>query len=210
MRKQTATVCGVLLGAGLAKRFCGEKLLHPFVGRPLFSWPLQEAIHSKLAEIIFVGRQEILWHLPSASRVRGVCNPEPDIGQSHSMKLGLSHVPDYATHALFILADQPLITARLLNSFVGLADSGCEVACLGSGDYLGPPVLFGRNVFEQLTKIDGDSGAKKILMRYEDSIIKIPAQFAGQEADIDCQKDIANVEKIYKTNSELIASAELK
>ena len=51
--------------------------------------------------------------------------------------------------------------------------------------------------FEQLTKIDGDSGAKRILMEYEDSIMKIPAQFAGQEADVDCREDIAHVEKIY-------------
>ena len=65
MRKQTATVCGVLLGAGLAKRFCSEKLLHPFVGRPLFSWPLQEAIHSKWQKYI---RSDV-------RRFCGICHP---------------------------------------------------------------------------------------------------------------------------------------
>jgi len=198
MRKKTATVCGVLLGAGLSTRFCSEKLLHPFMGMPLFSWALQAAINSNLSEILFVGRQEILQHLPSVPRLRGVCNLEPDIGQSHSMKLGLRHIPDHASHALFILADQPLITAQLLNSFVGMADSGCALGCLGGGDYLGPPVLFGRDFFEKLTKIDGDSGAKRILMEHEDSIMKIPAQFAGQEADVDCREDIADLEQIHK------------
>ena len=115
------------------------------------------------------------------------------------MKLGLRHIPDHASHALFILG-RPTIDNRpsLLNTFVGMADSGCALGCLGGGDYLGPPVLFGRDFFEKLTKIDGDSGAKRILMEHEDSIMKIPAQFAGQEADVDCREDIADLEQIHK------------
>lgn len=193
-----ASVHGVILAAGLSSRFGADKLLHDLGGRPIFSWILESALQSALVKTVLVCRNELLFHLPSHPGLEIVLNPEPEAGQSSSLRLGLSALPEGATHVLFMLADQPLVSASLIDTFIALARDGCTLACLANNDYLGPPALFGREWFERLQELDGDSGAKKVLLAGKKGLLKVPVQFNGQEQDIDCHADIATLKDLLE------------
>lgn len=199
-------VYGVILAAGLSKRFGTDKMLHMLSGRPVFSWVLEAACESSLAGVAMVCREELLPHLPSGASVRTVINVEPEKGQSASMQLGLSALPVQASHVLFLLADQPLITSALINQFIALARDDATLACFSSDNYLGPPALFGRKWFERLKEIDGDSGAKRILLEKGNVLQRVGAQFRGQEKDIDFTENHQILEQLIEENRVLYLS----
>ncbi len=191
-------VYGVILAAGLSRRFGVDKLLHPLCGKPVFSWILEAVCDSALAGAVVVCRPELVPHLPSDSKIRSVINPTPEAGQSESMHLGLAALPEQTTHVLFLLADQPLITTALIDECVDLAEHGSTLACFSSNDYLGPPALFGQKWFECLRDLPGDSGAKKILLKERSALQLVRAQFQGQEQDIDYKENLKSLESLMQ------------
>ena len=154
--------------------------------------------------IVLVCRKELTPHLPSNPRVRTIVNPSPEIGQSSSIRLGLSALPDQATHALILLADQPLVTPALIDDYVDLANHGSSLACFGGNDYLGPPALFGREWFDNLKSLQGDAGARKILSKERNALQMVSPRFQGQEMDIDFTENLQAVEQLMHNHRELI------
>jgi len=191
-------VYGVILAAGLSRRFGADKLRQMLSGKPVFLWILEAVYKSSLAGAVIVCRQELAPHLGLDSKVRTIINPTPETGQSESMRLGLAALPEHTTHALFLLADQPLITPALIDEYVDLANDGSTLACLSSNDYLGPPALFGKNWFECLRGLPGDSGAKKILLKERSALQLIKAQFQGQEKDVDYKENVQSLEQLME------------
>lgn len=114
------------------------------------------------------------------------------------MQLGLSALPVQASHVLFLLGDQPLVTSTLINHFIALARDEGTLACFSSGNYLGPPALFGRRWFDRLKEIDGDSGAKRILLENRNVLQRVEAQFQGQEKDIDFAENHLILEQLMQ------------
>ena len=195
VRADGTHVCGIILAAGLSRRFGSDKLLHLLSGKPVFSWVLQSACESSLDGVVIVGRPELLARVPPTPNVRTVVNPAPEIGQSTSIRIGLSALLDQSTHVLILLADQPLITPSLIDEYVNLANHGSMLACLGSDDYFGPPALFGKKWFEHLKDIQGDTGARRILLNERKELQIVKAQFRGQEKDIDLKENLPSIEQ---------------
>lgn len=128
--------------------------------------------------------------------MQNVVNFSSQEGQSSSLRLGLSAIPDHCSHVLVLLADQPLISASLINRFVAIAQTGCELACLSANNYLGPPALFALKWFRELSSIRGDSGARRILNSEEKSLHLVSNQFQGQELDLDRPEDKDKLEDL--------------
>tara|TARA_R110002096_G_scaffold46455_1_gene123923 strand:- start:12295 stop:12906 length:612 start_codon:yes stop_codon:yes gene_type:complete len=100
---------------------------------------------------------------------------------------------------LFILADQPFITADYLNKII-LSFSPNEkqiVASFYQNRKFGVPALFDAFYFEQLSKLNDDYGARHILKANE-SVMKalIPPV---KNVDLDFKEDY---ERLYKENFE--------
>lgn len=198
MGAATGRVYGVILAAGLSRRFGAEKLRQLLSGKPVFLWVLEAVCKSSLAGAVVVCRQELAPDLPSDSKVRTIINPTPAAGQSESMRLGLAALPEQTTHVLFLLADQPLITTALIDEYVDLANHGSTLACFSSNDYLGPPALFAKNWFDCLRGLTGDSGAKKILVQERNALQRVSAQFQGQEKDLDYKDNLQPLEQLMQ------------
>ncbi|MFK7696245.1 NTP transferase domain-containing protein [Paenibacillus sp. HJGM_3] len=95
--------------------------------------------------------------------------------------------------AMILLADQPLITAEMLNQLLdrfnaGLeSDEGLRYVASASGNVLSPPMLFSREAFPDLLRLKGDSGAKPIL--HGMTGITVEHQEAALLCDIDCRAE---------------------
>ncbi|RJX34836.1 MAG: putative selenium-dependent hydroxylase accessory protein YqeC [Desulfarculus sp.] len=189
-------VAGIILAAGQGRRFGADKLLAPLAGQPLISWALQAALASELDLLVLVTRREVAQALGRGGpRLRVVLNPAPEQGQAASLKLGLSCLEPEFSHILFLLADQPLISAGLINRFLRLAQEGVELAALQPQSRLRPPALFGRRYFAELAALQGDQGGRSILERHAEMVRALKPEWAGQGADVDRPGDLAALEQ---------------
>ena len=108
--------------------------------------------------------------------VRLVFNPEFEAGQSSSIRRGLDALPPRTAAALFILADQPLVTASVMTKIIEAHRRTFAPACVPvfEGER-GNPVLFDRTLFGELRGLRGDTGGRVLLEKYQEAIIQVPA-----------------------------------
>lgn len=158
-------VAALVLAAGLSTRFGGDKLLHPHAGKPLAAH-----IADTLAGMPLAHRIAIVPPAPSRRgelfRERGfelVTNPDPRAGMGSSLALGAQRAAELGADALLVcLADMPNVTAAHLLQLIAAA-AGSDTIATGFDYSRGPPALFGRRLFSELTQLTGDHGAKHLL-----------------------------------------------
>jgi len=89
-------------------------------------------------------------------------------GMSSSIKAGLAAVDARAAGALFVLADQPFLTTKMIDGIIELFQTSDNliVAATHKG-VQGNPVLISRDLFSEVSSIGGDVGAKSLLTRHK-------------------------------------------
>jgi molybdenum cofactor cytidylyltransferase len=158
-------VAAVVLAAGLASRFGSDKLLHPYAGKPLAAH-----IADTLAAMPLTWRIAIVPPAPSPRRElfaeRGfelVTNPEPREGMGASLALGAQRAMEWGAEALLVcLADMPNVTGAHLMALIAASGDSDAVAS-GFDNSRGPPAVFARRLFPDLSAITGDHGARHLL-----------------------------------------------
>ena len=92
-----------------------------------------------------------------------------------------------------MLADQPAVTAddlrRLVNTW--LRQPNCIVAAQYAGT-AGVPAIFPREDFAALSTLRGDAGARALLQRAGDRLVRVPLPSAA--IDIDTPEDLAKLQ----------------
>lgn len=100
-------------------------------------------------------------------------NWEQGLGNSiaFGIKFILESLPD-TENILIMLADQPLIDSKFLNSLKNTHDlSSNAITCtLYQNKRAGVPAIFHRKYFQDLLQLNGDKGAKELLKKYSSEI----------------------------------------
>ncbi len=184
-------VGGVILAAGLSMRFGDEKLLADYRGKPVGSHVVEAALASRLEPVALVTRPELAPLLVQYSPgLRVVNNSNPLEGLALSLRLGLEALGEEVSHALVLLADQPLVKTDLINRFVAQATTGTGLAALSTqGDFC-PPVLFESSYFEMLKNLSGDKGGRSILAGLKDKVLVLKTEDPLVTLDIDRPQDL--------------------
>ena len=111
-------------------------------------------------------------------------------GIASSIRSGLSHLlekkPDIQ-HVLFLLSDQPHLSVEVLRELLTTHEKKQLITACKYKDQVGVPVIFSKNYFNDLMQLEGDEGAKKIVMKNLDVVSTIP--FEGGEVDVDTEED---------------------
>jgi molybdenum cofactor cytidylyltransferase len=162
-------VAGVILAAGGSQRMGEPKQLLNWRGQTLIRHVITNAIKAKLSPIIVVLgayferiKQEIV-DLP----IQVVKNDDWRKGQSSSLRAGLDAIPDEIGAAVFLLADQPMISSSILSSLVKLhTETLAPIVAPRVHGQRGNPVLFDRVTFPDLRNIHGDMGGRALFTRY--------------------------------------------
>lgn len=183
----------------MSRRLGQNKLLLPWAETTVLGRVLSNALAaSRLEKVILVlgyQAEEICRRLKlkESPRLSIAVNNDYEKGQSTSLRTGLAMVPNDQA-AIFILADQPLITAEIIDDLV-LAwkeSKAAIVAPVDESGRRGNPVLFSPTLFPELESLRGDQGGKQLLDKYGNMSLFLPVP-NGIFADIDTDADYAKM-----------------
>lgn len=189
----------VLLAAGKSTRFGANKLLAGFCGRPMICCALEAAAALKATRTAVVTGCGEVARLAEGCGCEVIANDAPQLGQSHSIRLGVQAMREMDA-VLLMVCDQPRLTgaslARLVQRF---ARSGKAVACLRDGTHMGNPAIFARQCFDELLTLQGDRGAKGVLRAHEDDLLVVDTLGPDELADADTPEMLAAMDAFART-----------
>lgn len=189
-RARTPRVAGVLLAAGLSRRFAGDtpKQLHPIDGTPLVRRTAQVALASKLEQLIVVTghRSEAVRSALSGLEIEIVHNPVFAEGQAGSVRAGLQAVVPEALAAMFIPCDLPHLDVESIDRLIEVyAASYPPIVVPVVEGRRRSPVLLDSGLFVAVETITGDEGARQLFPGYEEQIAEVVFKSGKAFEDLD-------------------------
>ncbi|HVB73168.1 MAG TPA: nucleotidyltransferase family protein [Ktedonobacteraceae bacterium] len=197
---QTAAI---ILAAGSSSRMGGgrHKLLLPLHDRPVLAHALDAVLASQARPVVLV-----LGH--QAEQVRAniaayITHPDLNIientdylqGMSTSLRLGVQTLQSRSytklsngeiDSALVLLGDQPLITARDIDTLIATYRmTGKRIVAPTYNGKRGNPILFDAGLFPELLEVTGDEGGRSVLERHRDDIATVEMGNPLANIDVD-------------------------
>ena len=154
----------ILLAAGRGTRFgdVGSKLDEPFLNRPLglhVAVTLESIPFRDRIAVIAGGKLDYGRH-----GFRTMVNADPARGLASSVRIGIECAKARDADAVLIaLADMPRVTAAHIHRLFDAAEGSGTVVASSDGVSPKPPALFGRDRFDFLMELDGDTGARDLV-----------------------------------------------
>ena len=193
-------VAAVILAAGRSTRMGGpNKLLAELNGKTLVRAVTEQALASKATSVTVVtGHQAAEVEKALAGlQVIFVHNPEFAEGLASSVKAGIAAVPADADGAVVCLGDMPLIDTRLIDRLIEAfaPDRGSLIAVPVSDGRRGNPVLWSRRFFGELMTLDGDIGARHLIIKHGEAVAEVSVEGHGAFLDIDTPQALAEARR---------------
>lgn len=129
------------------------------------------------------------------------------LGLSFSLRCGLNAIlPMQPDAAVVALADQPFITAALVNRLIETFQHNPELDYVASAKegLAMPPALFSRRMFTVLQNLEGDKGAAAILRSPEYKGEVLQAESSHYFMDADTQAEFGEIRKEWSLRGELL------
>jgi len=183
----------VILAAGASARLGKPKQLLPYNGKNLLQHVLSEAISSYASPVIVVlgANSDMISKEIDKTKVYIIENTGWEEGMASSVRIGLSTLSEIfpsADAVIFMVCDQPYVSASLLNDLINTqVETGKPIVTCNYGDAIGPPALFHKSLFAELMQLKGDAGARKIIQQHSDDVATV--LFAKGKIDIDTNED---------------------
>jgi CTP:molybdopterin cytidylyltransferase MocA len=188
----------IVLAAGASTRFGSPKQLVRIGGRPLLHRVVSRAADvtgNALIVVLGAGAGELaplLRHSPGSV----VVNRHWREGIASSVRLGVARLPAACTGVMLVLADQAAVTRDDLRRLAGTwRRRPCLIAAALYAGTVGAPAIFPRSSFAALAALRGDSGARALLRRSADRVVRVPMPSA--ELDLDTPEDLLQLEPAH-------------
>ncbi len=191
----------IVLAAGFSTRYGKNKLLVPFLGKPLYLHVVDELseiqkIKRDNATLTVVTQYQKIFQEMQERKVPVVYNNHSDDGISSSLQTGLqsamSGIKDKTEkqYFCFFVGDQPYLQQNTIEKFLdGFIKSGKGMGCLKWEDRTGNPVIFSEEYTDELMKLTGDVGGKKILKAHSEDVYYYKVRNKMELLDIDRPKN---------------------
>ena len=191
---------GIILAAGLSKRFGRPKQLVEWRGRPLILHIAETAVASRLRNVVIVtghaanGVRAALELLAEHPKLTVVYNPEYEEGQASSIRRGLKALPGDADAAMFLACDQPLVGVELINALIHTFEQHRPLICYPVfGVNRSNPSIFAAKLFPELQKLTGDVGGRVLIEKYKSQVREHKISSWRALADIDTEHDLESL-----------------
>ena len=186
---------GVILAAGQSSRMGRPKalLVHRDGTTSFVRYAMTQAASAGVEILVVVGREDdvALEHEVGAAG-RFVTNPQPDRGQLSSLLVALDVLEnERGVEAMMVLpVDVPLISADVMRTVIAAARATTApiVRAVHHGAH-GHPVIFKRELFEELRAADPAVGAKAVVRADPNRVIDVEVDDPGVISDVDTPDD---------------------
>jgi len=190
----------VLLAAGLSSRFAaGDKLLHPWHGKPLLAWAVANVGAAPVAlRLAVVGPDDTAKRaIIEAAGIPCVVNPSPAQGMGSSLAIGARALPEDLAGVFVVLGDMPALPVNIFEALIAAyrRTPGCTAAAPSFEGQRGHPVLFGAAHLAGLRALHGDEGARAVLRAAGSSLLEVPVTERGVLSDFDTVESFAESER---------------
>lgn len=183
----------IILAAGASSRMGQTKQLLRIGEESLLQRTVRVALRSLFQPIVVVlgaNREKIEPELSQFS-VSFVLNPNWSSGMGSSIKTGLDclllQAPELEA-VIVLVADQPLLHSGVLLDLQALRQvQQVPLAVSRYANTLGVPALFTRELFPELQRLDGASGAKSLIQQYQNQAAIL--DFPEGALDLDTPED---------------------
>lgn len=192
----TSRVSAVILAAGGSTRMRGEtKQLLPWNGTTVVGNAIRVAKQAQITEIIVVTgnqRERIERQVGPMEGVRWAHNPDWASGRASSVRTGIDNLSSHSSAAIFINADQPFLTPTVINAIVErFFETRAPIVVPVYGGRTGSPVLFARELFGELSALEGEHGGRDLLQNYAQVLARINIADGRAALDLNTPEDYA-------------------
>lgn len=197
VESNSAGVGAVVLAAGSSSRMGRPKQTLSYRGESLLRRAALAALGAGCRPVVVVtgANAEMSRGELDGLDVREVLNPLWETGMASSVRAGVEGLlgaGDDVAAAVFVLCDQPHVTAEVVSGLVAAhRATGSPVVASAYGESFGVPALFGRALFAELARLEGPDGAKQVIRRHASEAHFLP--FKGGEVDIDTPEDFSRL-----------------
>lgn len=199
----------IYLAAGESRRMKAPKLALPLGEITVGNAGLQTALQSNLDYIFVVTREadtltwidSELFHPPFRTRWTPLSCRDSVKGQAYSLRCGLLAALDRKPEGIMVLlADQPFISKSIINDLVLSFRKHKKNVGFVAARFQGiprPPIIFSPEVIPELLKLQGDEGARKLLLSQKLAGKFVDYENARDFLDIDTKEDYEGVKGGY-------------
>lgn len=192
-------VAAMVLGAGASRRLGQPKQLLRHAGETLLDRAVRLANEAGAQPVLVVlgADAERIQAAAALPKSIAVFNAQWEMGIATSIHAGLHALEEIepgAAAVMILSCDQPRLGAPHLRALIESFGSQAEPAIVASAyaGIHGVPAIFPRTVFAELLALEGDRGARVLLLRPPCPLITLP--FEGGEVDIDEPHDLECLE----------------
>jgi len=183
-------VAAVVLAAGQSRRSGPvNKLLARAGAVSMIECTVDAVLQTGLHETVVVtGYQAEAVRAALGTRaVRFVHNPAFANGLSSSLQAGIGSLGESVDAALVCLADMPMVSSTLMRSILAAyrPGRGCAIVVPCHAGKRGNPVLWDRRFFTEMASIEGDVGAKHLLVEHSELVCELPVEDDAVLTDFD-------------------------
>ena len=192
---QPERIAGIVLAAGLGSRMGRNKMLIDLQGRSVVRRAVETATAARLSPVLVVMGHE---HERVEADLNGllyskVINPDYAQGMNTSLRAGIAAVPDDCAGALVMLADMPLVDARMLTDLCTAFRNKQSPLVVSTYDgVVAPPIVYGRALFAELLSLRAEDCGKRVVKAHRAEALEL-AWPASALTDLDLPADVDRV-----------------
>ena len=174
----------VVMAAGNATRFGGNKLTSLLDGRSLIRRSLEAIPPSLFEQVVVVTQYPDIAILAKEFRFTVIFNEHPESGISGTIQLGLTQLRGCGG-VMFQVSDQPFLRQETVARLAALWHPNPDsIAALSHNGQRGNPCIFPARFFPELMNLSGDQGGSAVIRRHPEALTLLERE-AVQLADVD-------------------------
>jgi len=181
----------VLLAAGASRRMGRPKLELELAGRTLIERSVQNLLDASVDRVrLVIPHVRPAPALASMKDLDVIRNPESAGDLASSLRAGLRGLPETTRVLLVALADKPLVKPETIKKLLDVFEEGdAKVVYPVYRGEQGHPVLWDAALVDELSRLEGDRGAKSMLEAHRGEALAVPVDDVGVCFDIDTPED---------------------
>ena len=190
MYSATKNIYAIILAAGESSRFGTPKQLADWQDSNLLQHTINitKSLFDKNIVVVLGANAGLIQSRINSNDIAIEMNDEWQSGMSSSIRAGIKALPEDTEAVMILLCDQPLIGKSSFKKLIDLWQQRPKsIVASEYLDTLGVPAIFPVSFFSQLELLQGDKGAKQLLMSMKEQVLTISVPEAS--IDIDTQND---------------------